>query len=207
MQSAGGMITIVVTVQEMKTLEDSAQKSGTSKLELMERAAHGIVEVLDRRYDVESKTVLFICYHGNNGGDGFAAARLLLEKGCVAKVLFIGDAQKLKAEAKVNFARLQEIEKTAGPIFVNRFIDADVVVDAILGISAFGPLAAPLVAAVDRINASQGIKVSIDIPTGVDPDAKVVRRPSVRPDLIITMHDLKPCLLPFTDKTEIVPLF
>ncbi|MBI4738338.1 NAD(P)H-hydrate epimerase [Candidatus Woesearchaeota archaeon] len=198
---------MVITVQEMKSLEDSEQKQGISKIEMMERAAQGIVDVLLRRCELAGKTVLFVCYHGNNGGDGFAAARLLLEKGYVAKVLFIGDAARLKAEAKINFQRLKDIEKSTGPIFVGRFIDADIIVDAILGISASGPLTPVLVAAVDRINAAQGFKVAIDIPTGVDPDAKVVRRPSVRPALIITMHDLKPCLLPYKDITEIVPIF
>ncbi|MBI5398073.1 NAD(P)H-hydrate epimerase [Candidatus Woesearchaeota archaeon] len=198
---------MAVTVQEMKSLEDAAEKHGTPKLVLMERAAEGIVAVLERKFDLQDKTILFVCYHGNNGGDGFAAARIMHEKGYSAKVLFIGEEAKLKAEARENYVRLRESEKSAGQIFVDRFIDANIIVDAILGLSASGPLAPALVVAVDRINASSAIKVSIDIPTGIDPDAKVVHRPSVRSDLIITMHDLKPCLLPYRDKTAVVDIF
>jgi NAD(P)H-hydrate epimerase len=149
-----------------------------------------------------------VCYHGNNGGDGFAAARIMVMKGYPAEVLFIGEEGKLKDEARINFDRLTQLEKKEKiKIFVKDFIDADIIVDAMLGISAHGPLKEPLYSAVKKINLSHSFKVSVDIPTGLDPDTGERQNNCVEADLIVTMHDLKPGLERFKDRTEIVEIF
>jgi NAD(P)H-hydrate epimerase len=203
---------MVITVAQMRKLEDEAEISGTSKLELMERAAIGIVNSLEKRFDLKNKKTLFICYHGNNGGDGFAAARIMVKKAYPAKVLFIGEEKKLKDEARINFQRLKELEKkTDKKIFVKEFFSPDIIVDAILGISAHGPLKEPIFSAVKKINSSRSSThafiAAADIPTGIDPDTGERKDHSVEADLIITMHDLKPGLEKLKDKTEIVKIF
>lgn len=171
----------MITVKEMKELEDNSEKKGISKLVLMERAGKGIADEIRKRFS-KDKLILFICYHGNNGGDGFTAARYLLEDGYDTKVLFIGDREKLAKEARANF------EKLNADVFVEKFFIADMVVDCILGIGAVGELKEPIKGYVEEMNKSDAFIVSVDMPTGLDSEA------AVEADLVITMHDIKPGL-------------
>ncbi len=78
----------MITVCQMKTLEDSC---GVSKLQLMENAGKAVADVLKVNFDLQGKRILIVCHHGNNGGDGFVIARYL-----ETDVLFIGEEDKLK---------------------------------------------------------------------------------------------------------------
>ena len=92
---------------DMKLMED---KSGVPKIVLMEKAGKGIAEVLGEKFDLRNKRILIVAYHGNNGGDGFVAARHLCDEAEV-DVLFVGDEKKLKDEALANFKRIENNEK------------------------------------------------------------------------------------------------
>jgi NAD(P)H-hydrate epimerase len=198
----------MITTREMKALEDHAEQHGISKLELMERAGEGIAALLKplgRRF-------LFVCYHGNNGGDGFCAAKKLCHEHDV-NVLFIGDEKKLKKEAKENYQALKLIEKETGvSLFIREVADEvadvqayDVVVDAILGIGVKGKLKEPIISAIHLINRASFI-VSIDAPTGINPDTGEKQNVFVVPHLIITMHDLKKGLGKYRRLTRIVDI-
>ncbi|MBS3097284.1 NAD(P)H-hydrate epimerase [Candidatus Woesearchaeota archaeon] len=195
----------MITTEEMKQLEDNC---GISKLQLMENAGRGIADIIKNRFkDLKDKNILFVCYHGNNGGDGFAAARHLSDF-CEVDVLFIGDESRLKDEANTNYRRVLNNEKIQ-LLFDFEDIDFDaydIIVDSILGIGVEGNLKEPIGDVVDNFNRSKAFKISIDIPTGLNPDNGVIADKAVNPDLIITMHDLKPGLEKFKDKTAIVDI-
>ena len=92
----------MITAQEMLDLE---AKYEIPVINLMENAGKNFTEALKEKTDVKNKRILIVAYHGNNGGDGFVAARYLCDEAEV-NVLFVGDETKLKEEAKVNFKKI-----------------------------------------------------------------------------------------------------
>src|SRR3989338_7327508 len=97
----------MLSTQEMKSLEDSC---GIPKIVLMENAGRAIFNVLNGKFELKEKRILIVAYHGNNGGDGFVAARYLCDDAEV-DVLFVGDEKKLKEEALINFRKIENNEK------------------------------------------------------------------------------------------------
>ncbi|MFH1849668.1 MAG: NAD(P)H-hydrate dehydratase [archaeon] len=180
----------MISVADMKILEDNSEEYGVSKDILMENAGAAVADYLAGNHP--GANILFICYHGNNGGDGFVAARHLSKKGASVTVLFAGDKKKLKTAAKTNYSRLSPQMITSDAKL--SFADYDVVVDALLGTGASGPLHKPLDQLVLNFNASRAYKVSLDIPTGIEPDTGVRGELYAKPDITLSFHDLKPGL-------------
>ena len=193
----------MITVQEMKKLEDNC---GIPKVELMEYAGRGIYEILRKKFILKNKKILIVAYHGNNGGDGFVAARHLCENVSV-DVLFLGDENKLKEEALVNYKKIINNPKIQ---FLNiedvDFDGYDFIIDAILGIGIEGNLREGISNTICSINNSEAFKVSVDVPTGVNPDTGEVIDKAVDADLIITFHDLKKGLEKYKNKTVVVDI-
>ncbi|MBT5022247.1 NAD(P)H-hydrate epimerase [Candidatus Woesearchaeota archaeon] len=209
----------MITTSEMKALENQAELEGTTKLELMERAGEGIAQEIENTIKNnpgltklnKKNRILFVCYHGNNGGDGFTAARYLLDEGFNTKVMFIGNIHKLKFEAQTNFERLLDIEKEESKeIFVKNLPDlkSEIIVDAILGISTTGEIKEPIASTIDWINQKKVFKISIDIPTGISPDTGEENNTHINADLVLTMHDIKPGLIELKkeDKVRIIDI-
>jgi len=193
----------MITVEEMRKLEDDC---GTPKIELMEYAGRGIYEVLRKKFILKNKKVLVVAYHGNNGGDGFVAARHLCENVGV-DVLFLGDESKLKEEALVNYKKIINNPKIQ---FLNiedaDFEGYDFIIDAILGIGIEGNLKGSISNTIDSINNSEAFKVSVDVPTGVNPDTGEVIDKAVDADLIVTFHDMKKGLEKYKNKIVVVDI-
>lgn len=184
----------MISVAEMVELENRAEARGVSKLQLMERAGKAIADVLAERF--AGQRIVFVCWHGNNGGDGFTAARYLLGEGVPVRVWFAGVEEKFAAEAKANFLRLPK------NVFTNGVREAEVVVDCLLGTGSQKALEGSLAEAVKEINASNAFVVSVDVPTGVDPDSGKSRGGFVDCDLLLSVHDLKKGLAKFASKSE-----
>ena len=82
----------MITSQEMRQLEDNC---GIPKQVIMENAGRGVADILRKKFDILNKQILIVAYHGNNGGDGFVAARHLCDEAEI-DVLFIGRINKSK---------------------------------------------------------------------------------------------------------------
>ena len=194
---------LMISSQEMRDLELQSQ---IPRLVLMENAGRGVYNILKQKLDLKNKKVLVVCYHGNNGGDGFVAARHLADE-TETDILFIGNENKLKKEAKVNFKKVERNDSiqflTDEEVDFNGY---DVIVDAILGIGINGRLNREISAVIEYINNSKAHKVSVDIPTGLDPDSGEIIDKCVNADLIVTFHDLKKGLEKFKDKTVVVDI-
>ncbi len=193
----------MISVDEIRALEKS---SGLPLSILMENAGKGAAEALKEKVDIKNKPILVVAYHGNNGGDGFVAARHLCDDAEV-DVLFVGDEGKLKKEALANYRKLESNEKLQilGLESVD-FSDYDIIIDAILGTGAGGEIKDPLASLVSNLNKSKAFKVSIDVPTGINPDTGEKANACFEPDLLITMHDLKKGLESYKDKTVVVDI-
>ena len=197
----------MITSTAMAALEKESEAQGITKRSLMEHAGAGIYKVLKDRFSLKGKRVLVVSYHGNNGGDGFVAARYL-SKECAVDVLFLGDEEKFKPEAREYFEKI--IDKP-GIFVVNDYAEMDfgqydIIIDAIFGTGIKGVLSSQLIEVIHLINSTDAFKVSIDIPSGMDPDTGKVNGVAVEPNLIICMHDLKKGLAALKEKTVIVDI-
>ena len=174
----------------------------------MENAGREIYKAVKGKFpDLKDKKILIVAYHGNNGGDGFVAARLLCEE-VETDILFIGDEDKFKEEAKVNFKKIENngrIQVLSDPEQFD-FDGYDIILDAILGTGSSGNLKEPISSVIGYINDSKAFKISVDIPTGVNPNTGEIPDKAVNADLIITFHDIKQGLQSLKDKTIIVDI-
>ena len=193
----------MISSHDMRILEE---ESGIPRSALMENAGKAVYGSIKERLDLKDKRILVICYHGNNGGDGFVAARHLSDE-AETDLLFIGDENKMRKEALSNFKRIEHNERIQFLVDDEVEFDRyDVIVDAILGIGIKGRLNREISAIIDDINKSNAFKVSIDIPTGIDPDTGDVVDKCVNADLIVTFHDMKKGLEKLEDKVVIADI-
>lgn len=178
----------MISSQDMRALEERSEIPRSS---LMENAGRAVYENIRQRFDLKDKKILVVCYHGNNGGDGFVAARYLSDD-AEADVLFIGDENRMKKEALANFKKIEHNNRIQflADDEVN-FDEYDIIIDAILGIGIKGRLNREISAVIDDINNSKAYKVSVDIPTGLDPDTGEIVDKCVNSDLIVSFHDMK----------------
>lgn len=199
----------MITVKRMQRLEKRAEKRGMTRLQLMEFAGRNIAQALEHkmRFLKPHPKIMFVCHHGNNGGDGFAAARYLAQgvEGDAIAVLFIGDEDRFTKEARINFDRLRHIRrvsivKTQQPTD-RQLAAADVIVDCIFGTGFAGKLDEHMQQIIMLINHMPATRISIDVPSGID--AKGRPSPiSIDADLTIALHDDKPGCDP--QKTRVV---
>ena len=179
----------VVTCAQMRAADKyTIETLGTSSQELMERAGAAIAEETDNLLrETEGKSVLAVCGGGNNGGDGWCAARLLRAAGYRAAVFTLTD--KLSADCAA------QREKFEGIVY-DRFPEEryDVVIDAIFGTGFRGAPEGRFADAIARINESGAKVVSADIPSGLNGD-NGSSVSCVRADVTVTIGELKTGLL------------
>jgi|TARA_Y100000310_G_scaffold50496_1_gene46498 NAD(P)H-hydrate epimerase len=193
----------MITTQEMRSLEDNCS---IPKIVLMENAGKAIYNVLKEKFDLKDKRILIVAYHGNNGGDGFVAARYLCNDAEV-DVLFVGDETKLTKEALANFKKIENNEKLQMlSMEAVDFSDYDVIIDAVFGTGIEGEIKDPLVTLIKNIGKSDAYKVSVDVPSGINPDTGEKANVFFDPDLIITMHDIKKGLESYKGKTIVADI-
>ena len=193
----------MISSQDMKILE---LKSDIPRYILMENAGKAVYQTIKQKFDLKDKKILVVCYHGNNGGDGFVAARYLSDE-AETDILFIGDESKLKKEALANFKKIEHNEKIQFLVEDEvDFDEYDIIVDAILGIGIQGMLNNDISAVIEDINNSKAYKVSVDIPTGLDPDTGTAVDKCVNADLIVTFHDIKKGLEKLQDKVIVADI-
>lgn len=172
----------------------------------MENAGKQVYQNIKEKFGLKDKRILVVCYHGNNGGDGFVAARHLCDE-AETDVLFVGDENKLKNEALANYRKIGNNAKIQ---FIDEYqVDYgayDIIIDAIFGIGFKGELGRDISAILEFVNESKASKVAIDIPTGIYADSAEIKGKYVNADLIITFHDLKKSLEQFQDKTIVADI-
>ncbi|MCB0731639.1 MAG: NAD(P)H-hydrate dehydratase [Ignavibacteriae bacterium] len=148
---------------------------------LMENAAKSIFHAILEKYPYLDQSYRFgiVCGKGNNGGDGFALARHLIISGFSVKVLSLADERDLKGDALTNFIVLKNFVNHYSELDVifyqsqnnlNKIADCEVIVDAILGTGTTGTLKEPYNHIVEKLNDLPALKISIDVPTGLNLD-------------------------------------
>ncbi len=189
---------------EMFIIEENSEYLGVSKTKLMEHAGMAIARFIRSRFKPGS-VILFVCGPGNNGGDGLVAARILAGEYDV-HVIHLGGAEKIRTEEArsawkvvTNLLTTLKLHIVKDSSEISRYEDifrnADVVVDAILGTGVRGEVRGVARKAIEYINSLAKRKVSIDIPSGLDPDTGEVKGVAVKADYTITLHAPKKGLL------------
>lgn len=182
----------VARVSEMRSLDKTAsQKFGITEQLLMENAGEAVYFAIQREMTISGKKFIIFCGAGNNGGDGFVAARKLHSNGGLVKVIAVGDPRKLRGAAKQNF---DIISKTGIEILKLESVDSirtevahsDVIVDALFGTGLAREVDGIYRDAIDLINGFRKTVISVDIPSGISGDTGAVLGNAVRADFTVT---------------------
>lgn len=167
---------ILLTSEQMRTTEQRAINTGaTSGLAMMEIAAQGVIDALfmnEPNLSSGKHTALVVCGPGNNGGDGFAIARLLKDLGWTVDLGLYGHVDKLPPDAATNaqlWLETNEIQRLAD-ISEQQIAHADVVIDAVFGTGLTRPVSEEVLTFLETTANSAATIVAVDVPTGINSD-------------------------------------
>lgn len=178
-------------MHQMRVLDANSAWFGVPVAQLMENSGKAVAAEANKL----GESFAIICGPGNNGGDGFAAARYLKSK---PKIFYFwhprgNDAYDNFFKAK-NYKPVQISEK-AMPELRAALAASDVVIDAIFGTGIRGRIKEPFRGAIDAINNSGKKILSVDVPSGMDPDTGNVEDIAVKPVVTLCLHAIKPGLV------------
>lgn len=192
----------VTLAEQMKRIDWLTQEQfGVPGSILMERAAIAVMDSMEKRYgNLFGKRIYICCGKGNNGGDGFALARLLTEKSAQVMIILAYEGNTNQGLASQNLqlaTRFGVQTKTWNELDSKELQEADIIVDALLGTGAVGKPTGPLAEVIAAINQSTRPVVAVDIPSGVVVDTGQVNEIAIKADLTVTFGLPKPGLLCF----------
>jgi hydroxyethylthiazole kinase-like uncharacterized protein yjeF len=154
----------LLTSAEMADADRLAIAGGIAGSELMESAGRAVAEAVAARHPSGSKIVV-VAGPGNNGGDGFVAARLLAERGARVEVMLLGEIGRLKGDAA------GAAKKWTGPVGAaapRALVGAEVVIDALFGAGLDRPVEGAARALIEAINAGTVPVYAVDLPSGIN---------------------------------------
>ena len=191
----------LITTKEMRALEINAEYFGISRLQLMENAGRNVAVEISARFRPKETKVAIFCGLGGNGGDGFVTARHLACQGFKVQVILSGRASQIvNEEARRNWEALKPFRASIKTFEVQDSsmipkIEADLLVDALLGTGLRGPPRPPISQMIKTINETDAFCIAIDVPSGINSDSGKVLGEAVKADLTVTFHKVKPGLL------------
>ncbi len=163
----------IFSAQQMRLADQvTMQSENINSLQLMERAASQIFNLLHNRLQGAPIPIHVFCGLGNNGGDGLVISRLLLEHGYHVRTYIVNFSENRSKEFLVNYDRLKEIAKE-WPIQLKSEEDfpeiqyQDMVIDAIFGIGLNRPITPWVISLIKHINNARSFTLSVDIPSGL----------------------------------------
>jgi hydroxyethylthiazole kinase-like uncharacterized protein yjeF len=176
----------------MSAADKAAIDAGTPVEALMDRAgravARAVIRLATGRY---GRRVVVVCGKGNNGGDGFVAARVLRREGLAVRCLFVGDRTGVRGAAAHHLGLLDRAGVRLEQFDRDALAGADVIVDALFGTGFRGRAEGPAAAAIDAMNDASAPVVAVDIPSGVDGLTGAVAGPAVKASVTVAMAAMK----------------
>ena len=205
----------VLKSEEIREVDlQTTEKYGIPSIILMENAAHFTLRIIEKKLgsSVKGKSFLILCGKGNNGGDGAVLARILWLLGASAHVFIFGKVDETKGDARTNFEVLRRISKSVSSdgriTFTENFEDKefsdeimariehsnnfDVIIDALFGTGLTRSLDNSLTFLLEKIltffshKERSPLKVSVDIPSGLDANSPKPIGKSFQTDLTVT---------------------
>ncbi len=162
--------------------------SSVSSYDLMKRAGQGLFQCL-QGMPLYAEPVHIFCGAGNNAGDGYVLAKLLVEANINTQIYAVGDTKHLTGDALKAFNELNDITPVITTLPDK--LDQGLVVDALLGTGLTKPLTGRFLAAVTLINAATGPVLAVDIPSGLSADTGCVQGAAVCADITLSFIVLK----------------
>jgi hydroxyethylthiazole kinase-like uncharacterized protein yjeF len=182
----------LASVHEMRFMDRHClEKLGIAEEILMENAGLAAINVLHNETGIKGRKFVIFCGTGNNGGDGLVVARLIHSQGGHVKVFLLGEGNKYRGAAKINFAIIAQLPidviKLEGAAAAKKDVaHCDAIIDAIFGTGLDRPIAGLATDAILLINKSKKKVLSLDIPSGVNGNTGEVMGVAVRADYTAT---------------------
>lgn len=153
----------LLTTAEMAEADRLAVAGGTPSIELMENAGRAVADAVCRVS--QGRRIAVVAGPGNNGGDGFVAARYLAQRGREVSVAFVGDRARLRGDAALAAGRWD------GPVVdvpAEGFAGCDLIVDALFGAGLDRAVEGLSAQAIDAMNGARLPIVAVDLPSGIN---------------------------------------
>lgn len=194
----------MISVLEMSIRDVNAEYIGLDRLLLMENAGRSLADLCLKEYYKNNLTspIYIFCGRGGNGGDGMVAARHLIGKVPV-KLFLLGSKDKISSSiTNKNWKILEKIFEnieitellTEKDIRDLQIIEKSLIIDAILGTGIHGKIREPLNTLISKINEfkeKKSLIVSVDTPTGIDPDTGKSAGNNIKPTMTCVFHKAK----------------
>ena len=187
-----------VTAAEMKQLEQRADAAGLSYRKMMENAGAAAARLALRAVP-EAKSAAIFCGKGNNGGDGFVAARHLANAGLAVR-LYLVEGEPVTTDAVYNCGLARNmglpvlaLDALNQPEQAEFLKGADLVLDGVYGTGFHGALRPAGLAAARWMNEAPGKVLALDLPSGLEADSGNAAEGAVQAELTVTFHAAKPC--------------
>lgn len=188
---------ILLSSSQMKQCDkNTIEKFGVPSLVLMERAALAVAEEIGRHFTRQGETrgsALIVCGRGNNGGDGLAIGRMLWQKGYQATILMPPGNGELSEETRVQKEILGNYGIAVTDVMPSQRFD--VIVDALFGIGLAREVKGIYREYIEGMNEKTGLKIAVDIPSGIHADTGEVMGVGFRADITVTFAFAKLGLL------------
>lgn len=173
----------MISFKEVAILDRNSEYRGVPPEQLMENAGRSLAREIENRFPDES--ISFICGTGNNGGDGYVAARYLWEwrDRSGVKVFLLKGRDSVRSDIS-----RKNLEKLDCPVIEEvdwEEVSGTVIVDGLLGTGISGSIREPYRTPIEKINTVGSHIISIDVPSGLGADL------NVEPELTVTFHDVK----------------
>ncbi|CAM9889252.1 unnamed protein product [Phaeothamnion confervicola] len=179
----------LLTTTEMAEADRLTIAGGIPGIDLMERAGRAVADAVQRRHPSGAPNVCVVTGPGNNGGDGFVAARLLAARGYPVRLLLLGDLAKLKGDAAEAAKRWTGVTEPASP---DRLHGVDVIVDALFGAGLDRAIEGVPRELIEAINTSGAPVIAVDLPSGISGDSGAVMGVAIRATETVTFFRRKP---------------
>lgn len=176
----------LLTTAEMAEADRLTIAGGVPGIALMEEAG---IAVADAANALQGKRVVVVAGPGNNGGDGFVAARHLAERGYAVRVSFVGDRAKLKGDAAAAATRWSGPVDAASPELLK---DCDIIVDALFGAGLDREVTGTARVMIEAMNASGVPAIAVDLPSGINGTTGAVMGVAVKASHTVTFFRRKP---------------
>ena len=179
----------LLTPAEVGEADRLAIAGGTAGIDLMENAGRAVADAAARRFPHGAPQVRVVAGPGNNGGDGFVAARILADRGFPVRVLLLGDRSRLKGDAAEAARRWHGPTEPATP---QALAGAELIVDALFGAGLDRPVEGEARALIEAMNAAGAPIVAVDLPSGIDGNSGRMLAAAVRAAETVTFFRRKP---------------
>lgn len=178
----------LLTTEEMGRADKLAVEAGVSSLTLMENAGRAVADEAEKMVSPGAR-IAVLCGPGNNGGDGFVAARLLKERGYSVQLGLLGRREALKGDAAAMSARWKG---TALDALTLELSSVDLVIDALFGAGLSRALDGDAARCVEQANSSGRPVLAVDVPSGLDGNTGRADGPVLQATRTVTFFRRKP---------------